>query len=51
MIILEGGDVVVIGGSCHCHAPALYFMWYNFARLHKSIRITPAMAAGLTSTL
>jgi IS1 family transposase len=32
----------------HCHALALYFVWYNFARLHKAHRVTPAMAAGLT---
>jgi IS1 family transposase len=32
----------------HCHALALYFVWYNFARLHKTIRVTPAMEAGLT---
>jgi hypothetical protein len=35
----------------HCHALAIYFVWYNFARLHKSIRMTPAMAIGLTDTL
>jgi IS1 family transposase len=35
----------------HCHALALYFVWYNFARLHKSIRMSPAMAIGLTDTL
>jgi hypothetical protein len=35
----------------HCHALALYFVWYNFARLHKTIRTSPAMAAGLTTTL
>ncbi len=32
----------------HCHALALYFVFYNFARMHKSLRMTPAMAAGLT---
>jgi hypothetical protein len=26
---------------------ALYFAYYNFCRMHKSIRMTPAMAAGL----
>ncbi len=32
----------------HCHALALYFVHYNWCRLHKSLRVTPAMAAGLT---
>ncbi len=35
----------------HCHALALYFMYYNFIRIHKSLRVTPAMAAGLTDKL
>lgn len=35
----------------HCHALALYFMYYNFIRIHKSLRVTPAMAAGLTNKL
>jgi len=35
----------------HCHSLALYFCWYNFARQHSSLRISPAMAAGLTDTL
>jgi hypothetical protein len=26
---------------------ALHFLYYNFARLHKTLRITAAMAAGL----
>lgn len=30
----------------HMHAIALHFMHYNFARIHKTLRITPAMAAG-----
>jgi hypothetical protein len=28
-------------------AIALYFMWYNFARIHKTPRVTPAMEAGV----
>jgi IS1 family transposase len=32
----------------HGHAVALYFMFYNFCRVHQSIRVTPAMEAGLT---
>ena len=31
----------------HCHAIALHFMHYNFCRIHKSLRVTPAMEAGL----
>lgn len=32
----------------HAHAVALHFMYYNFGRIHKSPRITPAMAAGVS---
>lgn len=32
----------------HGHAVALHFMHYNFGRIHKSLRITPAMAAGVS---
>ena len=32
----------------HGHAVALYFMFYNFCRVHTTLRITPAMEAGLT---
>src|SRR5260370_41998096 len=35
----------------HCHALALYFVWYNFVRIHKTLKISPAMAAGLTDRL
>lgn len=32
----------------HCYAIALHFVYYNFAKIHKSLRVTPAMQAGLT---
>jgi IS1 family transposase len=32
----------------HAHALALYFMFYNFCRIHSTLRVTPAMEAGLT---
>jgi IS1 family transposase len=32
----------------HGHMVALYFMHFNFCRVHKTLRITPAMEAGLT---
>lgn len=35
----------------HCHALAIYFVWYNWIRIHKTLRVTPAMAAGLTDKL
>ena len=35
----------------HIHALALYFMFYNFTRIHKSLKVTPAMAAGITDRL
>ena len=32
----------------HGHAVALYFLHYNFCRIHKTLRVTPAMEAGIT---
>jgi IS1 family transposase len=32
----------------HVAMVAIHFMHYNFARIHKSLRVTPAMAAGIT---
>jgi len=32
----------------HMHALALFFMCYNFAKIHQTLRITPAMAAGVS---
>lgn len=31
----------------HEHAIALHYMYYNFGRIHKSLRVTPAMEAGV----
>ncbi len=33
----------------HTAAVALYFMWYNFGRVHQTLRVTPAMAAGVSA--
>jgi IS1 family transposase len=33
------------------HSVALHFMYYNFVRIHKSLRVTPAMEAGVTNSL
>jgi hypothetical protein len=35
----------------HEHAVALHFMHYNFAKIHQTLRVTPVMAAGVTSRL
>ncbi|MDH3263246.1 MAG: IS1 family transposase, partial [Paracoccaceae bacterium] len=35
----------------HLHMLSLYFVHYNFVRVHKSLRMTPAMAAGVSDTL
>ncbi len=32
----------------HAAAVALYFMFYNFGRIHQTLRVTPAMEAGVT---
>ncbi len=35
----------------HGHSLALYFLYYNFIRIHKSLKMSPAMAAGVTDKL
>jgi len=35
----------------HAHAVALHMMYYNFVRIHKTLRVTPAMAAGVADRL
>lgn len=35
----------------HCHALALYFAFYNFIKQHSTLRVSPAMAAGITDHL
>ncbi|MBS9476859.1 DDE-type integrase/transposase/recombinase [Ancylobacter radicis] len=35
----------------HVHMVALYTVWYNFVKMHKTLRMTPAMAAGVTDRL
>jgi IS1 family transposase len=33
----------------HMHAVSLHYMYYNFGRIHQSLRVTPAMAAGVSN--
>jgi IS1 family transposase len=35
----------------HCHMVALYAVWYNFVKMHKTLKMTPAMAAGVSRRL
>jgi IS1 family transposase len=35
----------------HIHMIALYTVWYNFVKMHKTLRMTPALAAGVSPTL
>ncbi len=35
----------------HLHMLSLYFVHYNFVRIHKTLKMTPAMAAGVSDTL
>ena len=35
----------------HTYMMSLYFMHYNFVRIHQTLKITPAMEAGVTSKL
>lgn len=35
----------------HAHAVALHVMHYNFVRIHKTLKVTPAMAAGVSDRL
>jgi hypothetical protein len=39
------------GAQRSAHSVALFAMYYNFVRLHKTLRTTPAMAAKVTERL
>ena len=43
--------ILLIGSALQGTALALYFAFYNFVRIHKTLRVTPAMAAGLSKTV
>ncbi|MHC4150409.1 MAG: IS1 family transposase [Planctomycetota bacterium] len=32
----------------HAHAISLHYMYYNFGRIHQTLKVTPAMAAGIS---
>jgi hypothetical protein len=33
----------------HAHSVALHFMYYNFAKVHQTLRVTPAIEAGVAN--
>jgi hypothetical protein len=35
----------------HGHVVALYALWYNFVRIHQTLRVAPAMASGIEKRL
>ncbi len=35
----------------HAHAVVLHMMYYNFVRIHKTLRVNPALAAGVADRL
>jgi IS1 family transposase len=35
----------------HAHAMALHFLYYNFVRIHQTLKMSPAMAAGVSKRL
>jgi hypothetical protein len=35
----------------HAHSMALHFLYYNFVRIHKTLKVSPEMAAGVTDRL
>jgi hypothetical protein len=35
----------------HIASVAIHCMYYNFVRIHQTLRVTPAMAAGITARL
>ncbi|GAB5378075.1 MAG: IS1 family transposase [Acuticoccus sp.] len=35
----------------HTHMIAIYTVWYNFCRIHKTLRVTPAMEASISDTV
>ena len=46
-----GGNAFSKKAENHAHSVAIHFMNYNFVRVHQSLRVTPVMAAGVTTTL
>jgi hypothetical protein len=50
-VLSQSDQTSAFSPLCHCHALALYFMFYNFCRIHKTLKVAPAMAAGVSDKL
>jgi hypothetical protein len=48
---LEANRAAGEKGREHAHSVALFITYYNFVRIHKTLRVTPAMAAGVPDRL
>ncbi len=48
MLVKPYGGSEVKKVENHVHAISLHFMYYNFGRIHQSLRVTPAMEAGIS---
>ncbi len=48
---LETAPIIWFSIDFHAHAVALHFMYYNFVRIHQTLKVSPAMAAGVTDRL
>ena len=48
---MVGGTPTTAGWENHCYAIALHFVYYNFVKIHKTLRVPPAMEAGLIKRL
>ena len=47
-MLLAAEEIEATAGE---HAVALHMMYYNFVRIHQTLKITPAMAAGVSKRL
>ena len=47
----QGCERILSESKAVAYAVALHMMYYNFVRIHQTLRVTPAMAAGVTDRL
>ena len=47
----EANERIVKNARKYRHAMALHFLYYNFIRIHQTVKMSPAMAVGVTKHL